>query len=384
MATRQRTKNNTKTAKRQPLHLHVTASLVSISQHQYSGKRTHSRHSSHGFLLIFLALTGILLFSNLGVLKAYSASLGGNVSVSVNVIAEPPTVGAVIVFPQTNTETNSSLLEVSGTCPQGTLVSVYNNTVFAGSTICAPANTFSLIITLTPGNNILQAQNYDGLNQPGPITPQKLVVYKQIPTLTSVGTPVVSLPQQLSPILNPITPQPTTVEPSKNPCYDALEKKGKITATSSIPLISISCIFTNIYPNEELTISFIINGGKAPYAVNTDWEDGDDTLVSISNSQIQTIKHTYNNPGTYFITLYTTDSAGNKNQIQTTVIVNGDPLVGTAPVNTFVNDIKKIWVEAPVPLYMAAVTLALGFWIGDIFQRVTSSQPAQKVKKRHA
>ena len=220
MPTRQPAKTK-KTARRQPLHTHAIAGLLSTAQHKHSGKKLHSRHTSHGFLLVALLLTGVLLFSNIGALKAYGISQGGSLNVSVNVLGHPPTEGAIITFPTTNTETNSSLIEISGTCPATTLVGIYNNGTFAGSTMCTQEGTFAVVITLSAGNNILQAQNYDGLNQPGPVTDQHLVRYTPAVGVSPNEPPIVSRNQPLPVIPTPPRPQPTAPQPSVNPCYQA-------------------------------------------------------------------------------------------------------------------------------------------------------------------
>lgn len=382
MATKQRSKTNRKAVKRQPFHSHVASSLTATAEHKHSGKRIHSKHTSHGFLLIMLLITGVLLFSNLGALKAFGVSQAGSLNVSANVLGTPPSEGALITFPITNTETSSPLLEVSGTCPAQTLVSIYNNGTFAGSAVCSTDDVFAITITLMPGNNILQAQNYDGLNQPGPATPQHLIVYKPIPTQNQPA--VINKTNSLASVVNPVTPQPQAPQPTKSPCYENLEKRSSASISSTAPIISIGCIHRNIFPGEELTLLYSVNGGSAPYAVNIVWNDGNDNLQSILNSDIQRLKHTYSKPGTYAVTLYTTDAKGNKSQIQSVVIVNGDPAAGSGSTSTIINDIKQLWVEAPVPLYIAAVLLALGFWIGDVFQRFSASQSLRKSKKRHA
>lgn len=384
MATKGRAK---KATRKTPvaLHTHILASFTSTSHHKHSGKKLHSRHSSYGFLLLLLMFTGVLLFANLGTLRAFGVSQNGSVGVTVNVAGIPPTQGAVIGYPQTNTQTTSSLLEVSGTCPHDTLVSIYNNGDFVGSTLCTVDDTFAIVITLTAGYNIIQAQNYDGLNQPGPVTAQHVIFYQVPVEVVPSENPVITNPQTLPLITNPQKPQPEAPQPDKNPCYVSLDKQSRITANSKTPVISLGCVHRNIYPGEELTISYLVNGGVAPYAVNVDWEDGSTDLKSITNAAEQKISHTFSKAGNYEITFYTTDAAGNKSQIQSVVIVNGDPASVAAPTNTILKDIQKIWLEAPIPLYIAAATLALGFWIGDIFQRfISSSSHTSKPKRRQA
>lgn len=385
MATKKRARSTKKSIQHQPLHTHILASLFSTSHHKHSGKKIQSKHTSYGFMLALLMLTGILLFANLGALKAFGVTQAGSVNVSVNVLGEPPTQGAEIIYPQTNTQTSSSFLEVSGTCPDQTLVSIYNNGDFVGSTMCTTSNTFAIVITLSAGYNILQAQNYDALNQPGPTTAQHIIFYEVPIEIIPTEKPVVKAPQSLAPIESPPSPEPTAPQPSANPCYETLAKQSRVTSGSRTPVISVGCIHRNMFAGEKFEISFLVNGGKSPYAVNIDWKDGNNELKSITSNEQQDAEHVYTKAGTYEVVIYTSDAAGNKSQTQTVVTVNGDPAGVAAPTNTIFKNLQMLWVEAPVPLYIAVVALALGFWIGDIFQRFSAStQTIAKSKKRHA
>ena len=63
--------------------------------------------------------------------------------------------------------------------------------------------------------------------------------------------------------------------------------------------------------------------------------------------------------------------------------MNGAPATGgTNPLNDIGKNIASIWIEAPVPLYVAAVTLVAGFWIGDIFQQIILNRTPQ-TRLRH-
>ena len=170
--------------------LRALGSLVLIAPHAHTGKRLHHRHTSHGVLFLALVLTGVLLFSNLGALKAFGITKAGSVNLSVNVLGAPPSVGADITFPGASSTTTYGFVAVQGTCPDQTLVVIYNNASFAGSTVCA-GGLFSLTVPLHTGTNILQAQNYDGLDQPGPAT-SPITVIKEADepvTPTEPGTP---------------------------------------------------------------------------------------------------------------------------------------------------------------------------------------------------
>jgi len=193
---------------------HAVSSLISVAPHSHTGKRAPHRHTSHGFLLLALIFTGVLLFSNLGVLRAYAEthSIPGSVTVTTSYYGTAPTEGANITFPTTNRTTTHKFIFVIGTCPDQTLVAVYNNGNFAGSTVCDTGK-FYVIIQLAEGTNVIQAQNYDGMNQPGPTTAQIVVSYvKPVVAATTLSDPVkdaATTDAQVPANPTPITPTPT-------------------------------------------------------------------------------------------------------------------------------------------------------------------------------
>jgi hypothetical protein len=126
-----------------------------------------------------------------------------------------------------------------------------------------------------------------------------------------------------------------------------------------------------------------IKGGSAPYALHIDWGDSKTELVSISDNKINNLKHVYEDAGFHKVVLTTTDAKGATSQLQTVVSTNGPaaPSGTTSPVDEISNTVASVWVKAPVPLYLAAVMLLLGFWAGDIYQRIT--QPKHTLKHAH-
>ena len=364
------------------LRSHVAASLLSVASHAHTGKKIQARHTSHGFLILALLFTGVLLFANLGTLKAFGLASSDSVHVSVNITGAPPTVGAEITFPTPNQISKVALLQVSGTCPNGDLVAIYNNGVFAGSTICTASGDFTVTVQLLEGINTLQAQNYDGINQPGPTTPQVSITYEpDVAAAETPVTPVVTEPDQLEPG-STVPAVPITVpQPSIQPCYNLPNNTAAVSTKT--PLISVSCIQRNLFIGDTLRLNVLIHGGIAPYALLVEWGDGKTDLSSISDNSIYALEHTFQTSGFHQVVLNTTDSKGEKSRIQTVVGVNGAPATGgTNPLEGIGKNIASIWIEAPVPLYVAAVTLVAGFWIGDIFQRIILNR-APRARLRH-
>lgn len=354
------------------LAYHIAASLVSIAPYPHTGRSLHRRHTSHGVLFLALILTGVLLFNNLGTLRAYGLQGSGSTTVTVNVAGTPPAVGADITYPTTNTTTKSPEIQVTGTCPADLLVAIYNNGIFAGSSICAHNGTYAIIVQLVIGVNILQAQDYDGLNQAGPATNQVRITREQDPTpvtSTNPETPVVATtPADITP--DPTLPVvPPAPQPTVNPCFDT-SKTDKLNPSE--PTIIANCIKRSVFTGDTITLPIRVTGGTPPYALSIDWGDGLTELKTVLDTDYHNYQHTYKTAGIIGVSLKTTDAKGTTSFLQTIVQVNGTATSGTTT-STFSNiatGLSTVWTEAPVPLYVAAVTLVLGFWVGDIFQRL--------------
>jgi len=385
-------KNKKKTTQKAKgsLAYHVAKSLVTLAPHAHTGRPIRHHHTSHGVLLVALLLTGILLFSNLGALRAYGVANSGSHTVSVDVTGAPPTTGADITYPTTNTVTQSEQIQVTGTCEPQLLVATYNNGTFAGSSICTSNSDYATIIHLVVGVNILQSQNYDGLNQPGPVTAQVVITREQVPdpviTPQNPVTPITATePQDIQPDPTPEVIETPAPQPAVNPCY---EQSNQIEFNPSDPTIIASCIIRDIFAGQTITVPIRVTGGTSPYALSINWGDGVTDLKTVLDGEYHNYQHTYTQAGIINISLKTTDATGATSFLQTVVQVNGptNPENIPTPIGTIVSGIGSIWTEVPVPLYWAAVALVLGFWIGDIFQRIFAKSKKKSVahKRRRA
>src|SRR5579862_8573775 len=91
----------------------------------------------------------------------------GSVGLEGTISTAPPTHGATIAVPGNGAVFTSVPITVSGLCPTGLLVKIFDNNVFVGSTLCAHGS-YSLQIDLFSGRNDLIARVYDALDQAGP------------------------------------------------------------------------------------------------------------------------------------------------------------------------------------------------------------------------
>lgn len=396
----------TKVTKR-TLAYHIAKSLVSVSPHEHTGKAIHRRHSSHGALLIALLATGVLIFSNFGAIRAYGLSSSTGQTITVNVFGDPPTVGADITYPTTNTTTKSPQIQVQGTCPAETLVAIYNNGTFVGSAQCANDGTYVVTVSLTVGTNILQAQNYDAANQPGPVTAQVTITREQDPVVvtptdpttptnpgtgsgsgstgsgTQTGTPeTATTPADITPDPTPVVTEPAP-QPTANPCFDTSKSVGLNPAT---PTIIANCITRSIAAGQTVTLPIRVTGGVTPYKLSINWGDGTIDNKDVADTEFHNYQHTYQSAGIINVGLKTTDSRGSFSFLQTVIQVNGTGVTtGTtknsnAPITSIVSGARDLLAKAPIPIYFAALALFLGFWIGDIIERIATRD--NKLSKR--
>src|SRR6476659_7968041 len=106
-----------------------------LLHHSHSGKLRPHEHTSYLPLAALLLAVGLLL----GVYTAYAARPGpasGSVGLSGVVPGKAPTTAATIDSPKNGAHFATTPVTITGTCPGTTLVELYKNNIFAGSTPC--------------------------------------------------------------------------------------------------------------------------------------------------------------------------------------------------------------------------------------------------------
>jgi len=319
---------------------------------RHSWKIIHHRHTSHLALMIILLIVGIfLLFGNY---FASAVNVSGTVTIGAVVNGPPPSIGAVITYPKNNLELIKTYsIKVSGTCQIGTYVVVTNNGVPVGLTNCTSEGLFSVDVQLFLGNNVLKARNYDNLNQAGPETATVLVIVK-----LKDKTPVINPPDV------PVTPENPTIIPD-----DDCDKyqTGKLPKSDQ-PYIAIVCVPRLFLPNTIQKMGLIVWGGNPPYALSIDLGDGSDPkLLSIVEPGYQTVSLSYTTPNIYKVSIKLIDSKGLTAAVSASVQVSGIIIIPQIILSEDIFD--SPWFKTPVPLYMLAVAVTIGFWLGDIFDK---------------
>lgn len=91
-------------------------------------------------------------------------------------------------------------------------------------------------------------------------------------------------------------------------------------------------------------------------------------LISMAEPGYKTVSVNYAVPNVYKVMFRLKDNSDKESLVETAIQVSGttDITTGSAMIE---NIIEFGWFETPVPFYLLAVAVTLGFWGGDIFDR---------------
>jgi hypothetical protein len=248
----------------------------------------------------------------------------GSIGLVGTVPGNAPTVAAVITSPTNNQHFSASPITVLGTCPANTLVELFKNDIFAGSTFCT-SGAFKLQIDLLFGKNDLIARVYDALNQAGPDSATVTVFYDVLPLQTG-----------------PIT---------------------SFNFGNSQLLLNTDAVYRGVFPNREFDMPIDILGGTPPYAVNVQWGDTNNKVIPRPDNTGFKVAHSYNKAGNYQITIQATDTVGRVAFLGVAAIVNGQPSLvtsGTSSSGSTTDQLLLLW-----PVYTGALGIVISFWLGE-------------------
>lgn len=307
---------------------------LKISHHHHSGRLRPHEYTSYFPLTILLLLVGVALtVSTVSASGSSPPPQAGSVGLSGAMPGPPPKVAATITSPTNRQHFSSTPVTISGTCPAKTLVEVYKNDIFAGSTPCTDAGTYSFQIDLLIGQNVLIARVYDSLNQAGPDSNAVTVFYDALPAQSSALTPLNFGGTQL--------------------------------------LLNTDAVYRGVFPGRQLNMPIDIIGGTPPYAVNIQWGDASNKVVPRNDNQTFTVGHTYTKPGVFQITIQATDAQGRVAFLTVAAIVNGQPaLVASSSPSSPKGKLVVLW-----PLYTSAAAIVLSFWLGERREKRLLSRP---------
>lgn len=296
-----------------------------LIHHRHTGRVRPHEHTSYFSLTALLLVAGLLLLTYTASAWERPGPSAESVGISGIVPGKPPTSAATILTPTDGQRFSQTPITVAGTCPKDALVEVFKNDIFAGSAICTSEGTFSFQIDLLIGANTLIARVYDALNQQGPDSNKVTVYYDAIATQ---GAPLTSL--------NFGGPQ---------------------------LIINTDAVFRGSFPNKEMSIPIDVIGGRAPFAINVQWGDSNNKVISRPDNSTFRVSHTYQKAGTFQLSIQATDADGRVAFLTVASIVNGQPDPATTAVanaKTTTNSLLMLW-----PLYAATFAVVVSFWLGE-------------------
>jgi PKD repeat protein len=300
---------------------------LKISQHAHSGKLRPHEHTSYLPLAILILGVGLMLgifsFANFAnAATPYTGPEAGSVGLTGTMPEPPPKEAAVISAPTNLQHFSTSPITVSGTCPDGTLVEIYKNAILAGSTPCSNGK-FSVQVDLLFGQNILKARVYDVLNQAGPESNAVTVFYDA------------GFPQAAS--------------------------LSSLNFSGAQLILYTDAAYRGSFPQQQLNVPVTVIGGTAPFAINVQWGDSSNNVVSRSDNTTFNTAHAYKKPGTYKITLQGSDSKKLVAFLSVAAIVNGKPDVAVAGATKPPSSkLLLLW-----PILAVSATLVASFWMGE-------------------
>ena len=299
-------------------------SRLKISHHKHSGKLRPHEYTSYGPLLVLLVVVGLALgVCTVAASPTDNLPKAGSIGITGTMPGKPPTVAATISSPNNNQRFSTTPITVKGSCPQNTLVELYKNDIFAGSTACDEKGSYTLDVDLLIGENKLIARVYDSLNQPGPDSQTVTVFYDALPAQSSSLAPLNFGNGQL--------------------------------------LLNTDAVFRGIFPGQELAVPISILGGTPPYAVNIQWGDSSNRVEPRSDALKFNALHTYKRAGTYQIVIQATDSQGRVAFLTVAAIVNGQPaVVANSTAAAAGTRVLLLW-----PIFTAAAAAVISFWLGE-------------------
>lgn len=296
--------------------------LNKLKQARQGAKNLRVRTQTIYHLLPAILLMIICVVFMSPAVSVMAATESGSVGVEGKISSPPPTRAATITFPANGSTINQTPVTVTGLCPEGLLVKVFNNNIFAGAAVCKNGS-YSVKVDLFSGKNELVARVYDSLDQAGPDS----------------NKVVVTLPA----------------------AEFGFGERVSVTSTFARK---------GADPGKQLIWPIAISGGSGPYAITVDWGDGKaQDIISRQFAGQFDISHVYDTPGIYTIIIRVADSKGNVAFLQLVGVANGEvaQASGRSDNSETTPTVKIIWwpLLLMLPLSLAA------FWLGrkhELFQ----------------
>lgn len=302
---------------------------LKLLHHKHTGAHHAHEHTSYVALMLLLTIVGASLTTFTSTAFLSPGPELRTIGLRGTVPGTPPTSSATITSPSSGKRFTESPVTISGVCTEELLVEIFKNKIFAGSTICSSDGRFSLDVDLLIGKNSLTAHVFDALNQEGPTSDPVIVYYDAQVRLAEQFSPLSFGGEQL--------------------------------------VLNTDAVFRGTFPNETLSVPINIIGGRAPYAINVQWGDASNKVVSRPSNEDFRISHVYTKPGVFNLGIQATDADGRVAFLTVAAIINGQPFPASGETDSaatadpsLVQRLLILW-----PFYIAAVMLVISFWLGE-------------------
>jgi hypothetical protein len=334
--------------------------------------KIRQRRPLHKKLILHPVSVLLLLFVTVLLVQWTYSVVADSYDVSATVPASPLLIGATITSPTDAAVFSTQNSTVTGSCPDGSYVKLYDNNLFSGVDFCSAVGTFSIQISLYQGSNVLIAQDFNVTDQQGPATPGVTVTYTPPATPTSPATP--PSPGSAS------STGSSSGSASRNTGTGSTGSSGSTTGTNAQvpPLLIITDFhYKTFVLGSPFSWAISIKGGQPPYSPIIDWGDGSSFEVLKDAVSPLTIKHIYKSQGYYKIKVTVIDALKNSASIQlfalirqpgsTGIITYGgvaQPPGSSSALSTFYDN-SKVWLLAAWPALIILLLMATSFWLGE-------------------
>jgi hypothetical protein len=287
----------------------------------------------------------IFIFLCVGVLLAgwtFQAA-ADNITVRAKVSAPLPSGPAVITSPGDGTHFTDVPITVAGTCPTDTYIKLYRNDFFSGTAICSSDGNFQLQTDLFPGANQLKARIFNLTDDEGS-QPTVVTVYYDVP-------------------------QPPAGSSSSS---GGGTFSGYPSQPSSAPFeISADYNYLGYEVGQNIEVGLSITGGTPPYALNVEWGDGTNNVISQKDAGKVILNHRYKSAGghtkdSFTVKITGSDSAGHQTFLQLFLIVKPSSVPNFVASNLPSGPkINKNWLIVAWPAYLVTFLMGVSFWLGE-------------------
>jgi hypothetical protein len=340
----------------------------------------------HFILKLSTAIYGVII--SVFITTIYSLpSYAQSIDIFATVPAPLPTSPAIITSVYNQEHVTEQSLIISGTCGDGTYVTLYDNGNLTGIGSCLNG-TFDIQIQLVVGTNQLQTHIFNSTDNEGPLS-TTVTIYLDSITESPAPTVEAALSLQVTSVENTPYTLGSTYKTSDHPtisgvaiprsiitityspqgylCKTTANFSGHWTCTlgvalpldnsdvivsslpphgviSRVPTFSISVVSAASPPiisgdtlilryiynykiyhvGEEWQGEFTIDGGSPPYTVEVNWQDGKHSRYVQSLAGLLHLAHTYAHPGNYQPFIHITDSHNSTTSLQVLVVVEND------------------------------------------------------------